>query len=129
MCSLRFLRIFNHYTNEKLLRGWLDFDDLILKTQNLLTDPTIAAWYYIGWMEASTILIDEAQDTSPTQWRIIEKLSRFYTGEGSGDKINRTLLLLVTKNNQFILSRARTLLNLTEFRKILKNDLAKQPNL
>ena len=80
-------------------RGWLDFDDLILKTQNLLTDPTIAAWVLYrldGGIDH--ILIDEAQDTSPTQWRIIEKLSQeFYTGEGSRNKINRTLFVVGDK--------------------------------
>ena len=101
ICALYdFSRIFlSHYTNEKLLRGWLDFDDLILKTQNLLTDPTIAAWVLYrldGGIDH--ILIDEAQDTSPTQWRIIEKLSQeFYTGEGSRDKINRTLFVVGDK--------------------------------
>ena len=101
ICALYdFSQIFlNHYTNEKLLRGWLDFDDLILKTQKLLIDPTIAAWVLYrldGGIDH--ILIDEAQDTSPTQWRIIEKLSQeFYAGEGSRDKINRTLFVVGDK--------------------------------
>ena len=101
ICALYdFSRIFlNHYTNEKLLRGWLDFDDLILKAQQLLIDPTIAAWVLYrldGGIDH--ILIDEAQDTSPTQWRIIEKISQeFYAGEGSRDKINRTLFVVGDK--------------------------------
>ena len=101
ICALYdFSQIFlNHYTNEKLLRGWLDFDDLILKTQKLLIDPTIAAWILYrldGGIDH--ILIDEAQDTSPTQWRIIEKISQeFYAGEGSRDKINRTLFVVGDK--------------------------------
>ena len=101
ICALYdFSRVFlNHYKNEKLLRGWLDFDDLILKTQKLLIDPTIAAWILYrldGGIDH--ILIDEAQDTSPTQWRIIEKLSQeFYAGEGSRDKINRTLFVVGDK--------------------------------
>ena len=101
ICALYdFSKIFlNHYTNEKLLRGWLDFDDLILKTQNLLIDPAIAAWILYrldGGIDH--ILVDEAQDTSPTQWQIIEKLSQeFYAGEGSRDKINRTLFVVGDK--------------------------------
>ena len=101
ICALYdFSQIFlNHYTNEKLLRGWLDFDDLILKTQKLLIDPTIAAWILYrldGGIDH--ILIDEAQDTSPTQWRIIEKISQeFYAGEGSRDKTNRTLFVVGDK--------------------------------
>ena len=101
ICALYdFSQIFlNHYTNEKLLRGWLDFDDLILKTQKLLIDPSIAAWVLYrldGGIDH--ILIDEAQDTSPTQWRIIEKISQeFYAGEGSRDKTNRTLFVVGDK--------------------------------
>jgi len=101
ICALYdFSRIFlNHYTNEKLLRGWLDFEDLILKAQKLLIDPTIAAWVLYrldGGIDH--ILIDEAQDTSPTQWRIIEKISQeFYAGEGSRDKTNRTLFVVGDK--------------------------------
>ena len=101
ICALYdFSQIFlNHYTNEKLLRGWLDFDDLILKTQKLLIDPSIAAWILYrldGGIDH--ILIDEAQDTSPTQWRIIEKISQeFYAGEGSRDKTNRTLFVVGDK--------------------------------
>ena len=101
ICALYdFSRVFlSHYTNEKLLRGWLDFDDLILKAQNLLVDPSIAAWVLYrldGGIDH--ILIDEAQDTSPTQWKIIEKLSQeFYAGEGSRDKTNRTLFVVGDK--------------------------------
>ena len=100
-CALYdFSRVFlNHYTNEKLLRGWLDFDDLILKTKNLLINPSIAAWVLYrldGGIDH--ILIDEAQDTSPTQWQIIEKLSQeFYAGEGSREKTNRTLFVVGDK--------------------------------
>ena len=64
-----------------------------------MIDPTIAAWVLYrldGGIDH--ILIDEAQDTSPTQWRIIEKLSQeFYAGEGSRDKINRTLFVVGDK--------------------------------
>ena len=89
----------DQYEKEKLLRGWLDFDDLILKTQNLLIDPTIASWILYrldGGIDH--ILIDEAQDTSPSQWQIIKKISQeFYAGEGSKDKTNRTLFVVGDK--------------------------------
>ena len=100
-CALYdFSRVFlKHYMNEKLLRGWLDFDDLILKAKDLLVNPSIAAWVLYrldGGIDH--ILIDEAQDTSPTQWQIIEKLSQeFYAGEGSRDKTNRTLFVVGDK--------------------------------
>ena len=100
-CALYdFSRVFlKHYMNEKLLRGWLDFDDLILKAKDLLINPSIAAWVLYrldGGIDH--ILIDEAQDTSPTQWKIIEKLSQeFYAGEGSRDQTNRTLFVVGDK--------------------------------
>ncbi len=73
------------YALEKQKRGWLDFDDLILKARALLTDPTVAAWvlYRIdGGIDH--ILVDEAQDTSPRQWDVIERLTdEFYSGDGA----------------------------------------------
>ena len=88
-----------HYSNEKLLRGWLDFDDLILKARNLLIDPSIAAWVLYrldGGIDH--ILIDEAQDTSPTQWQIVKQLSQeFYAGEGSRGNVKRTLFAVGDK--------------------------------
>ncbi|MFL2794395.1 MAG: double-strand break repair helicase AddA [Paracoccaceae bacterium] len=124
ICALYdFSQIFlNHYTNEKLLRGWLDFDDLILKTQKLLIDPSIAAWILYrldGGIDH--ILIDEAQDTSPTQWRIIEKISQeFYAGEGSRDKTNRTLFVVGDKKQSIYSFQGADTFELNRIQKKLK---------
>jgi len=128
ICALYdFSQIFlNHYTNEKLLRGWLDFDDLILKTQKLLIDPTIAAWILYrldGGIDH--ILIDEAQDTSPTQWRIIEKISQeFYAGEGSRDKINRTLFVVGDKKQSIYSFQGADTFELSRIQKKFKKRFA-----
>ncbi|TMV48526.1 double-strand break repair helicase AddA, partial [Thioclava sp. BHET1] len=61
------------YAARKAARGWLDFDDLILNTRALLTDPSVAQWVLFrldGGIDH--ILVDEAQDTSPVQWQVIE---------------------------------------------------------
>ena len=75
------------YDRRKLLRGWLDFDDLIIKTRHLLNDRAVAQWVLYrldGGIDH--ILVDEAQDTSPAQWDVIEKLSQEFTsGEGARD--------------------------------------------
>ncbi len=75
------------YQHEKLMRGWLDFDDLILKARDLLNDPAVAAWVLYrldGGIDH--ILVDEAQDTSPTQWEVVEKLAQEFTsGQGARD--------------------------------------------
>ena len=88
------------YEAEKQRRGWLDFDDLILRARALLNDPKVAAWvlYRIdGGIDH--ILVDEAQDTSPRQWDVIEKLAdEFSAGAGArDDKVARTLFVVGDK--------------------------------
>ncbi|MCK0141386.1 double-strand break repair helicase AddA [Aliiroseovarius sp. F20344] len=93
----RFAHAFvQEYEAAKLARGWLDFDDLILKAGALLTDPSVAAWVLFkldGGIDH--ILVDEAQDTSPVQWRVIDSLAReFTTGSGARDDIERTIFVV-----------------------------------
>ncbi|SMR82565.1 DNA helicase/exodeoxyribonuclease V, subunit A [Aliiroseovarius halocynthiae] len=93
----RFAHVFvQEYEAAKLARGWLDFDDLILKAGGLLTDPSVAAWVLFkldGGIDH--ILVDEAQDTSPVQWRVIDSLAReFTTGSGARDDIERTIFVV-----------------------------------
>lgn len=70
----------------------LDYDDMILLTRRLLSNPATAAWVLYkldGGIDH--ILLDEAQDTSPEQWDIIKYLSReFFDGIGASDE-NRTI--------------------------------------
>ena len=71
----------------KARRAWLDFDDLILRAHALMRDPSVASWVLYkldGGIDH--ILVDEAQDTSPAQWRVIEALAEEFTsGRGSRD--------------------------------------------
>jgi ATP-dependent helicase/nuclease subunit A len=80
------------YERRKQAEAALDYDDLIVKTQNLLSRADAAAWvlYKIdGGIDH--ILVDEAQDTNPAQWAIIEALAiEFFSGRGATDKL-RTL--------------------------------------
>ncbi|MBY0381804.1 MAG: double-strand break repair helicase AddA [Xanthobacteraceae bacterium] len=82
-----------NYRREKLARGLLDYDDLIDKTHELLTQPASAGWvHYKLDRGIDHVLIDEAQDTSPRQWDIIERLiEEFPAGEGARDGIKRTV--------------------------------------
>ncbi|MGH6832737.1 MAG: double-strand break repair helicase AddA, partial [Methyloceanibacter sp.] len=80
------------YERRKRAEAALDYDDLIVKTQNLLSRTDAAAWvlYKIdGGIDH--ILVDEAQDTNPAQWTIIEALAaEFFSGHGASEKL-RTL--------------------------------------
>jgi ATP-dependent helicase/nuclease subunit A len=86
------------YDAAKSARGLLDFDDLITRAKALLTDPSVAAWVLFrldGGIDH--ILVDEAQDTSPDQWRVIELLAAEFTaGQGSSD-VARTLFVVGDK--------------------------------
>ncbi len=80
----------------KQQKGWLDFDDLILRTKALLTDDAVASWVLYrldGGLDH--ILVDEAQDTSPEQWAVIERLAQEFTvGIGARDGIQRTIFVV-----------------------------------
>lgn len=86
------------YEQAKSSRGLLDFDDLITRAKGLMTDPSVAAWVLFrldGGIDH--ILVDEAQDTSPDQWRVIELLAAEFTaGQGTRDA-DRTLFVVGDK--------------------------------
>lgn len=76
------------YETSKSHRALLDYDDLVLRTRDLLRLPGIAPWVLYkldGGIDH--ILIDEAQDTNPEQWDVIGALSEeFFSGEGRRDE-------------------------------------------
>jgi ATP-dependent helicase/nuclease subunit A len=84
------------YEARKLARGFLDFDDLISRARSLLTDPAVAQW--ILWRldgGIDHILVDEAQDTSPDQWAVVERLAdEFAAGEGRDPQRHRTIFVV-----------------------------------
>ncbi|WP_050604668.1 double-strand break repair helicase AddA [Ruegeria sp. 6PALISEP08] len=87
------------YERRKQLRGWLDFDDLILCARQVLNDPAVAEWVLYrldGGIDH--ILVDEAQDTSPDQWDVVEKLAQEFTsGEGARSGVERTIFVVGDK--------------------------------
>ncbi len=89
-------RFMQHYERQKQLRGWLDFDDLILRARALLNDPAVAEWVLYrldGGIDH--ILVDEAQDTSPQQWQVIERLAQEFTsGSGARSDVTRTIFVV-----------------------------------
>ena len=77
--------IFGRYEAEKRARAAVDFDDLISGTLSLLSREDASDWvlYQLDG-QIDHVLVDEAQDTSPAQWAIIERLtSDFFSGEGA----------------------------------------------
>lgn len=91
------------YTELKHRRGALDFDDLILRTLALFKGAygtqdglAMAPWVLYKMDEGlDHILVDEAQDTNPEQWEIIQILSEeFFSGIGARDETDRTVFVV-----------------------------------
>ena len=74
-----------YYETAKARQGALDFSDLVVRTVDLLTVRSTAAWVLFkldGGIEH--VLVDEAQDTAPDQWAIFKALTEeFFSGEGA----------------------------------------------
>jgi len=63
------------YESEKTRMRGLDFNDQVIKVRDLLTNADQSAWVQYkldGGIDH--ILVDEAQDTAPNQWTIIDQL-------------------------------------------------------
>jgi len=84
-------RMLDIYGAEKSRRGLLDYDDLIQTARRLVEREGAAAWVLYkldGGLDH--ILIDEAQDTNPDQWAIVDALTReFFAGEGVHEQVSR----------------------------------------
>ncbi|MFR1759137.1 MAG: ATP-dependent helicase, partial [Christensenellaceae bacterium] len=70
--SVSFPQFVSAYQQAMAARGWMDFDDMLLKALELLDRPQVLA----AWQRQFThILVDEAQDLSLVQHRIIQRLA------------------------------------------------------
>jgi ATP-dependent helicase/nuclease subunit A len=82
-------RVIAGYTKRKAEAAGLDYADLIAKTAGLLSSSADTQWVLFkldGGLDH--ILVDEAQDTSPLQWRIVTALAEeFFVSTGNGDRL------------------------------------------
>ncbi|SEN12255.1 DNA helicase/exodeoxyribonuclease V, subunit A [Loktanella fryxellensis] len=86
------------YAAAKAARGVLDFDDLIAKARGLLSDKSVAAWVLFrldGGIDH--LLVDEAQDTSPAQWAVVQHLTREFVSGDSARDVRRTVFVVGDK--------------------------------
>jgi len=85
--------IFSRYESQKSARALLDYDDLIDKTCKLVEGDAGWVLYKLDG-GVDHLLVDEAQDTNPEQWRIIQALAaEFFAGEGARSN-NRTIFVV-----------------------------------
>jgi ATP-dependent helicase/nuclease subunit A len=86
------LKLDGAYEGAKARAGVLDFDDLIAHAQALLSRAEAAPWVLYkldGGLDH--ILIDEGQDTSPSQWDLIAPLMEEFFGGGGAREETRTV--------------------------------------
>ena len=80
------------YDAAKATRGYLDFDDLIIRTRSLLADTSNAWVLYKLDQGIAHVLLDEAQDTGAEQWDVIWQLTEEFYAQESGEA--RTLFVV-----------------------------------
>lgn len=99
-------RLLQAYADLKTARGLLDYDDLILRTRDLLVEPKRVEWVMFKLDRGiDHILVDEAQDTSPDQWSVVTALAEeFFSGAGARDDISRRTIFAVGDRKQSIYS-------------------------
>jgi ATP-dependent helicase/nuclease subunit A len=81
------------YQSLKLGQAALDFDDLIFMTCALLEGR--AEWVLYKLDDGiDHILVDEAQDTNPEQWKIVKALAKEFTAGAGASETERTIFVV-----------------------------------
>ena len=101
-------RMLDAYGAAKARRALLDYDDLILRSRDLLTRPGVAPWVLFkldGRLDH--VLIDEAQDTNPDQWQVVAALTaEFFAGEGQREAVRTVFAVGDPKQSIYSFQRA-----------------------
>jgi len=86
----------NAYTKAKRAAGVADFNDLIDWTRRLLAQRGMGDWVrYKLDRQVDHVLVDEAQDTNPAQWEIIEHVvDEYFSGSSESEQRVRTLFMV-----------------------------------
>lgn len=111
------------YERLKAHAAALDYDDLIERTRRLLHRPGKTEWVLFKLdARIDHLLVDEAQDTSPPQWEIVEKLTEeFFAGEGAR-AATRTLFVVGDEKQSIYSFQGADLAN---FRRVKERLLAR----
>jgi ATP-dependent helicase/nuclease subunit A len=100
--------ILGRYEDAKRARAALDYEDLVLRTRDLLGRAGIPAWVLYkldGGIDH--VLVDEAQDTNPDQWDVVRRLTEeFFAGAGAVERERTIFVVGDAKQSIFGFQRA-----------------------
>ena len=82
-------QVIDAYGDQKALRSALDYDDLLEYAARLMSSSDAAQWVLFKLDNGiDHILVDEAQDTSPNAWAVIENIAdEFFSGLGQKETL------------------------------------------
>ena len=86
------LEILEGFAGAKRRHAYLDYEDMISRTREMLLTGAMASWVLYkldGGIDH--ILVDEAQDTSPDQWDVIAQLTAEFLSGAGARNLTRTL--------------------------------------
>lgn len=88
-------RVLGGYDRAKSARGAFDFDDLVARARHLLADRPSAAWVLYKLDQGiDHVLLDEAQDTAPEQWELLNALTEeLLAGAGARDVVRTSFVV------------------------------------
>ena len=102
-------KILSIYSDLKSKLNVLDYNDLIIQARDLLYSKTAHGRMMTDWIlykidgGIDHILVDEAQDTNPIQWQIIEKITEeFFDGESAREHNPHRSVFVVGDEKQSI---------------------------
>lgn len=115
-------KILSYYQQIKFANGYLDYNDLIHRTNIMLQNSEHQDWikYKLDY-SFNHLLVDEAQDTNPTQWSIIKAITDdFFSGISSSQQ-PRSIFIVGDEKQSIMGFQGANILQTKEFHQYLKH--------
>ena len=100
--------IMKHYSEKKRSLNLLDYDDLVHRANMMMLQDDSASWTLQKLPgDLKHILVDEAQDTNPDQWKLISAIAREFFTNPARKKSKDNTFFVVGDEKQSIFSFQR----------------------